>query len=265
MPDMAPNLCPVCGGPIATDDINIQEGVGLCRACGKLSRLAEIADQPAADPKMFDAPPPGCTLEDRTGGAKVLRATLRSAGRAVGLLAICLFWNGIVSVFVLIALAGLYTNFIGPLPEWFPAPTGTQNKNGNIGPGMPLGMNLFLCVFLIPFVTIGLIMFLAFLTCVVGRIEVLLDGPIGRVRTGFGPFNWTRRFDPTRVKRVIQGQTSYEENGRTKAVIQIDADRTVKFGSMLEDGRRAWMMGALHLLLVAKGARGSGKPALSRR
>jgi hypothetical protein len=247
---MPANPCPACGQAIAAADINVAEGVGLCRACGKLSRLRDIAEQPVVDPKTFGAPPPGCWLEEGMGGARTLRASLRSAGAAAVTLFICLFWNGIVSVFVLIAIAGVYTNLVGPLPQWFPAPS--SGKRGNLGPDMSTGATLFLCIFLIPFVLVGLGMFVAFLTCVIGRVEVLIDGPVGRVRTGFGPFNWTRRFDPTQVKRVVEERTSYQENGRSKPLIQIDADRTVKLGSMLEDRRREWLIGALHLLLVAR-------------
>ena len=247
---MVTNTCPACGQPIATNDINMNEGVGLCRSCGKLSRLGEIAVQPEIDAKALATPPAGCSCDEQIGGDLVVRASLRSPGAAVGTLAVCLFWNGIVSVFVLIAIAGLYTNLVGPLPRWFPAPT-SNGKNGSLGPNMPLGMTLFLCVFLIPFVVIGLGMFLAFLMCLVGRIEVVVTGTDGRVRTGFGPFNWTRRFDPSRVKRVVIAQTSYEQNGQRKPLIQIEADRTIKFGSLLPDERRAWMLGVLHLQLVA--------------
>ena len=86
---------------------------------------------------------------------------------------------------------------------------------------------------------------------VVNLSEVVVTGTDGRVRTGFGPFNWTRRFDPSRVKRVVIAQTSYEQNGQRKPLIQIEADRTIKFGSLLPDERRAWMLGVLHLQLVA--------------
>jgi hypothetical protein len=72
----------------------------------------------------------------------------------------------------------------------------------------------------------------------------------GRVRTGFGPFNRTSRFDASRVKRVSIGQASTQQNAQRKALIQIEADRTVKFGATLPDERRAWMLGALRLLLV---------------
>jgi hypothetical protein len=247
---MMTNSCPACGQPIAQGDINMQEGVGLCRACGKLSRVGDIADQTSVGAKTLAIPPAGCSCDEPMGGGLVVRASLRSFGAAAGLLAVCLFWNGIVSIFVLTAAAGLYNHFIGPLPTWFPVP---GSKSGR---PTALGENLFLCIFLIPFVAIGTGMFLAFLTSLFGRIEMTVTGADGRIRTGFGPFNWTRRFDATKVTRVTLGQTTYQQNGQTKPVIRIEADRTVKFGSTLPDERRTWMLGVLHVLLVEKSAAG---------
>ena len=229
----------------------MKEGVALCRACGKISRLGDIADQPVVDANALATPPAGGSCEETYAGDRVDLESLRSPGAAVVTLAVCILWNGIVSVFVLIAIAGLYTHFMGPLPKWFPMPT-SSGKNGNLGPNMPLSETLFLCVFLIPFVVVGFVMVLAFFTCLMGRVEVVVTASEGRVRTGFGPFNWTRRFDASRVTRVAAGQTRYEQNGRFKPLIQIEADRTVKFGSMLPDERRTWMISVLHVALVTK-------------
>ncbi|MDB5289831.1 MAG: hypothetical protein JWL69_1072 [Phycisphaerales bacterium] len=248
---MVMNTCPVCGQPIAASDINISEGVALCRSCGKVSRLGDIADQPAVDAKALAMPPVGCSLEEPLGGGLVVRAPARSPGAAIRALAVCLFWNGIISIFVVFAIGNLYTHFIGPLPKWFPMPA-HSGKGGNLGPGEPLGPTLFLCLFLIPFVVIGSGMFLVFLMYVMGRVETIMTGSDGRIRTGLGPINWTRRFDASEVKRVAAGWTSYEINGRTKPLIQIEADRTVKFGSTLPDERREWMCGVLQVLLVAR-------------
>lgn len=103
-----PSLCPACGQAIAVEDINISEGVGLCRACGKLSRLSDIVEQAAIDPNALAMPPGGCAYDELIDGTRRVRASHRSLSSAVGLLAICLFWNGIVSVFVLIAIGGIY-------------------------------------------------------------------------------------------------------------------------------------------------------------
>jgi hypothetical protein len=247
---MTANVCPVCGKAIAIDDINVREGVALCRACGKLSRLAEVADTAPMDPRALASPPAGCSIDESMGGRRTLAVSLRSPGAAAGTLAFCLFWNGIVSIFVIIAIAGLYTNLVGPLPKWFPAPG--QGGKGNLGPSMGMGETLFLCIFLIPFVTIGFVMLCAFLTSVAGRIQVTIDPTRGRVRTGFGPFNWTRRFDPSNVTRVSTGRTSYQVNGQYKPVVVIEADRTIKLGSSLSEARRDWLLAALHELLIVK-------------
>lgn len=180
-------------------------------------------------------------------------ASARSVGGAAGLTFVCLFWNGIVSVFVLVAFAGLYTNLIGPLPQWFPAPTGNGSKSGSgSGIGMPLGMAIFLCIFLIPFVTVGLIMIGSWFTCIAGDVRVVLQGATGAVSTGVGPIRWTRRFDASAVKRVGRSQTSWKQNDQSKPVIEIQADRTIKFGSVLSDERREWMIRTVRPLLMVK-------------
>ena len=175
-----------------------------------------------------------------------IRASLRSIGGALGALAVALFWNGIVSVFVLLAAAAIYVNLVGPLPAWFPVP------KSDTGAPMPLGMALFLCVFLIPFVTIGAAMIAAVFLCIGGHVEVVLRDGQGVVRTGVGRFCWSRRFDATKVRRVGMGETSWKQNDQAKPVIVIEADRTVKFGSMLAGERREWLRAALHVLLVTK-------------
>jgi hypothetical protein len=262
---MSMNICPECGQPIASDDINLKEGVALCRACGKLSRLADIADQPSVDAAELTTPPPGCSYQEQLGGGLVVRASHRSIGAAIGTLAICLFWNGIVSVFVLFAIAGLYTHLVGPLPKWFPVPS--SGKNGSLGPGIPLGETIFLCIFLMPFVLVGSGLVLAFFTYLLGRTELVVTGDTGRIRTGIGPLNWTRRFDVSRVTRVAIGQTAYTQNNQSKPLIVIDADRTIKFGSMLSEVRRAWMLSVLRLRLFPAAQRGrtGGSLPLSHR
>lgn len=263
---MATSVCPNCGQPIPPDDINVKEGVGLCRACGALSRLSDIVNQPPIDPDSLSTPPAGCSYEQQPGGTLVVRASHRALGTALGALALCLFWNGIVFVFVLFAVAGVYTHFVGPLPAGFPIPR--SSKDGNLGPDMAWGTTLFLCIFLIPFVMIGLALIGVFLGSLVGRVQVLVSGSDGRVRTGFGPFNYTRRFDPSKVTRVTAGQTSYQVNNENRPLIRLEADRPIKFGSMLPEERRNWMLAMLrlHLILQRKASPAARAMApLSRR
>jgi hypothetical protein len=245
------NTCPECGQPIATADINMPQGVALCRACGKLSKLSEIVEEPAADPSAITQPPAGCSYDATPSGNTVVRATTRSVGTAIGTLAICLFWNGIVSVFLLIVIGGFYSYFIGPLPHAFPM------QSPRPAPGhsaMGLGMLIFMSIFLTPFVVIGVGMIWAFLLSVAGRVDVIINGADGIVRTGVGPIRLTKRFDASQVKRVSLGETRYKENGRTKELIEIEAaERIARFGTMLSQERREWMRTVLHIRLVRGG------------
>ena len=238
---MIKNFCPACGEQLTSESINLAEGVALCPSCGGLSRLSEVVDQDQPVSEILNETPKGCSVSE-SGENIVVQASLRSAGGFFGSLFVALFWNGIVSVFVLIALSGLYTNFIGPLPYWFPAPNNEET--------MPLGMTLFLCVFLLPFVGVGAGMVSAMLLNLSGKIKVIIGDNDASVGTGVGFLTWRRKFDPTRVRRVSGGTTSWQTNGKSRETIVIEADRTVKFGSLLRDDRREWLQAVLRGLLV---------------
>lgn len=252
---MAMNLCPACGEPIAMADINVQEGVGLCRSCGKLSRLKEIVEQgDAAVPVADLSPPSGCSCDEQPGGV-VIVARHRDTAMTLGTLFICLFWNGIVSVFVLIAAAGVYTHLFGPLPGWFPVPR--ESNGNNLGPGSSWGTTLFLCIFLLPFVACGILFFVAFATSLLGRVEVFLRDQEGRVSIRVGPLSWRRKFDVARVTGVGLGKSGYQANNQCRPVIELQAGRTLKFGSLLPADRRGWMIAVLrsHLMRRPKSSR----------
>lgn len=238
---MSKNSCPECGHQLDAESINLSEGVALCPGCGQLSRLSDVVSGKRPSVDVLGRTPKGCSVTE-AGQTIVLHATLRSIAGFFGALFISLFWNGIVSVFVLLALAGLYTNLVGPMPAWFPAPQ-------NDAP-MTLGMTLFLCLFLVPFVTVGSIMIGAVFMNAIGRVEVRIDEDRASVNTGIGWLMWRRRFDPNQVRSVGEGLTAWETNDRRSPLIIIEADRTIKFGSLLENSRREWMQAMLHELLV---------------
>src|SRR6185437_768408 len=183
---MANNFCPVCGQPIGTADINIKEGVALCRACGALSPLSEVVNQPVPNPSASATPPAGCACDEYPGGDLDIRAANRAFGPTLFFFVFCVFWNGLLSIFLVIAVAGVYRHLVGPLPAWAPVPRDAQNQGW--------GETLFLCIFLVPFVAIGFVMLLVFLTSLLGRVRVVVSGDEGCVRVGVGPFNFSRRF-----------------------------------------------------------------------
>ena len=107
--------CPDCDEALGSETINIKEGVALCSNCGKLSRLSELNYSHRSVQEILSNPPTGCSIVS-LGQGVVAKASLRSIAGFLFPAGFALFWNGIVSVFVLIAVAGLYTNLIGPLP-----------------------------------------------------------------------------------------------------------------------------------------------------
>ncbi len=245
----AAQRCPECDETIAADAINIKEGVALCPKCGKLSKLSELNCSNRSKEEILSEPPVGCSITP-WGQGVIVRASLRSIAGFLFPAGFALFWNGIVSIFVLLAIAGLYANLIGPLPAWFPAP-GVKNGKPEMNDGpMELGMTLFLCVFLIPFVTIGTGMAVFALMNLVGKVEVVIDELGSYVATGIGFVVWKRRFDPHQVHTVGAGATTWETNGQTNQLIELVAERTIKFGSMLQRDRMEWMRVVLKELLL---------------
>lgn len=238
---MSYNSCPQCGEAISVDAINIREGVALCSACGELSRLSEVVSRTRPIAEILMQPPPGCWVAV-WGQEIVAHATLRSFGSFLGTLFFALFWNGILSIFLLVAIAGLYANLIGPPPAWWPAPNMNQQP-------MTLGMTIFLCIFLIPFVAVGIMVANSAILSGAGRIQVVIGSDYGVVRTGIGFISWSRRFDPNTVRRVRLDVTSYQRDEQSSHVIFIDGESSMKFGSLLREDRREWLQAVLHELL----------------
>lgn len=239
---MSETFCPSCDAPLASDAINIAEGVAMCPSCGKLSRLSDVIEHERPSEEVVNDPPAGCTFTSQFDET-IIRVSLRSVGGFIGSLFFCLFWNGITGVFVLVALAGLYSSLVGPVPAWFPAPTMNNSSSG-----MGLGMTLFLCVFLIPFVTVGLIMIGAVLTSLMGSTVVSVGRDNAWVRTGVGPIGLTRRFNPRSFRSIGPGKTKWQQNGQHKELIQIDADKTIRFGSGMSEAKRDWLIAVLRRL-----------------
>lgn len=256
-----PVLCKQCTNEIPADDVNIREGIVYCRSCGTLTRLADLlpmtegqrsaamllrasSEEVVPDAALAEGdPPPGCWLREE-GRTMVIRASARSSGASGGLLFFAMFWNSIVSLFVFIAIAGTLQQLGIAVPTWLPIPQG-QNS-------MPLGMVLFLWLFLTPFIAIGLGTLGAALTTIVGRVEVRISEDRGVVLTGVGPLSWRRRFDALAVKKVTLGKVVLDESRGEKETIVIHAEKMLRFGTMLTEERRRWMAAVLQRVLVVQ-------------
>jgi hypothetical protein len=199
----------------------------------------------------LNRPPPGAWSKNASMGGTVIGATHRSLGKAVGALGICLFWNGIVSVFVLIAIASTIQHLRGSVPDWFPAPK-FDNKP------MSTGMTIFFWIFLTPFIVIGLGMVCAFFSYLFGRTEVWLRKEQGTIFTGVGALGYRRRFDMRQVKQVsikeyVSRNNDGEANRKDMIVLETREGRLFKFGSMLREDRRNYVAAALRKAIFPAG------------
>ncbi len=240
--------CPTCSKTILSDDVNVAKDVAYCRSCNLAHSLSALVHTSELTNGInLDRPPPGVHYDLHEGHITV-SATHRSLGAAAGALAIALFWNGIVSIFVLIAIAGTLHNLKVALPTWFPSP----EMNGS---PMSLGMNLFLWIFLTPFIVIGTSMIGAFFLSVWGKTEVRADPTGGTVFTGVGPLGYRRRFMTTHVSDVrIEDKQWRDSDGDRQQkiciIIETQEGKLIRFGSMLSNERRRFLAALLRKFLL---------------
>ena len=245
---MVTPTCPKCSSIISSDAINVAADVALCRECNVTHKLSALAHGSGIDPNLdLGRPPKGAWLR-ASGLGTVIGATHRSLGGAVATLAFAAFWNGVVSIFVALALASTLAHLGMARPAWFPAPV---MNGGAIG----AGMTIFLWVFLTPFILIGLAMIGAFLSCLAGRTEVRIRDFHAEKFSGIGALGSRRKFRADGVKDVrIEDKRWRDSDGdrrrSTEIIIEMAEGKPVKFGSSLSEERRQFVAAALRKVLV---------------
>lgn len=234
--------CPRCKEVIPSEDINVANDIAFCRHCDLSHRLSDLTLGTTVDEDVDASRPPAGTSFQRDGRGVVIGATHRSIGQAFGLLFITLFWNGIVSVFVLLAFASTLQHMGVALPHWFPSPTSR-------GSSIPVGMTIFLWLFLTPFIAIGLAMLAGFLSCLAGRTEIQIQGSQCVIFTGIGALGFRKRFATSDARDVRIEDRSWRDssgNSRRKAQIVVEtSSKPISFGSMLTVERRRFVAGCL--------------------
>src|SRR5262245_39184913 len=119
---MTSPTCSKCDRVIPSTDVNVANDIAYCRACNLSHRLSALTLGAELDAGVDLAKPPAGAWCHQRGSEMRIGATHRAVGSALGLLAISLFWNGIVSVFVLLAIAGTLRNLHIPVPHWLSTP-----------------------------------------------------------------------------------------------------------------------------------------------
>ncbi|MEO5802816.1 MAG: hypothetical protein ABIR24_04745 [Verrucomicrobiota bacterium] len=239
--------CPQCKRAIPDVDVNVGTDVAFCRACHVAHKLSSLVHGVQLDNPDLGHPPSGAWHRG-SGMGTVIGATHRSIGLALGALAISLFWNGIVSIFVLLAISATLQHLDVPTPDWFPAP----KMNGG---AMSVGMTIFLWIFLTPFILVGSIMIGTFLSAFAGRTEVEIRQSEGTIFVGIGPLGWRRRFNSATVKDVrIEDRSWRDSDGdrrnKRQIIIECEDGKEIKFGSMLREDRMKFVAAAVRRALL---------------
>ena len=240
--------CTACKKAIPTGDVNVGADVAYCRSCNISHSLSSLTNDLQPDPGIdLSNPPPGA-WRTGDGSTTTLGATHRSLTGAAVTLLVTLFWNGIVSVFVLFAISGTLSQFNVTLPDWFPAPV--MNNQA-----MSVGMTIFLWIFLLPFILIGLAMAGAFLSFIGGKTVIRLAYDQGSIFTGIGKVGWTKSFTPSDVERVhiVEQRPSSDSTSKGRSyqiVIDTKQGKHVRFGGSLTSERRMFLAAALQRALV---------------
>ena len=245
-PSVTPR-CPRCKQVIPSEDINVAGDVAFCRHCDLSHRLSALTSGTVVDEDVdINQPPAGCWFTHE-GDVLAVGATHRALGQAFGLLFMSLFWNGIVSVFVTLAVSSTLRHLGLRPPAWFPALKGAS---------APVGMTIFLWLFLTPFIAIGLVLLATFLSSLGGRTEIRIEGEQGTLFSGIGPVGFRKRFSSREVKDIrIEENQWVDRSGysrrRAQAIIETDRN-SIPFGSMLTPQRRRFVAGALKRELVRR-------------
>ena len=213
---------------------------------------------------LIKTPPAGCRLvveQDRL----ILHASMRSLTTGLIALGMALFWNGIVSVFVSAALAGIYFNLVGPLPKDAPIPGLVDGVPIMNDEPMGWGSTIFLCVFLTPFVAIGIAILFATVMSFVGVIKIQLHEDDCFVATGAFGIMRKRHFDPHQVSTIERRQTGTRSRRNVSEELYLRADKEISVGSELNDAARHWLHTLLQESLFSDPAtrRSYGLPSMS--
>ncbi len=235
--------CPECQTEIPSIDINVSTDLALCRHCDTTHAFSGLLQRRNPLRDIKNVKPPSGVWERATLDGISYGVSHRSVVGALGTLAIGLFWNGIVSVFVLINVSSTL-NLLGvTLPEWFPAPVMNEQSMG-------WGMNLFLWLFLTPFLLVGAGLIGTFFMALAGRTVVRINTNEGRIFTGVGPIGRSRKFTPHNVRRVTLNHTNWRDNDgdhRTKQeiILEMNNGDLLKFGTGMKEEHRTYLAAKL--------------------
>ena len=235
-------VCSKCGGLIAAEDINVGADMAYCRVCNEVGRLSDLTGGRPLPEANLRHPPAGAWYR-QDGAGTVIGAAHRSLVQGFFLLIFALFWNSVVSMLVGLVLVSALDHFHIHVPGWLPLPKVTEGTSGLKG-------TVFLGLFAIPFVAVGVWVAVQAVSALLGRTEVRIQNGAGVVYSGVGRIGRRRRFDAKSVWQVDIDYGVGSKGGRYYFItIKPQTGKTLKFGTMLNEERREFVAAALRQTL----------------
>ena len=188
------------------------------------------------DELSLDHPPRGIRMERGMDGGTVIRIRFLSVA-VLPILFFTLFWNGIVSLFVISVIAETAATFGWNVSFSFFEIDGKSK---------PLW---FLWLILTPFVVIGFWLIFYVLFKLLGRCEIRLGTDKGSVFSGIGLFGKTKHFTLKSVKTVgVLERPDTDGTLPCSVAITMNNGREIRF-PLLGKMRETWLAFALGKLL----------------
>ncbi|GAA4433828.1 hypothetical protein [Bremerella cremea] len=238
--------CPNCEIYLPARQMNVEKDIVICHDCNEafsISNLLGVTKTPAAPigngwqsetgysttavsnfPFDINMPPRGVAY-DNSGMGWRIAATTRN-WMALFLIPFMCVWSGF-------SLGGIY---------------GSQIVEGEFNP--------FLSLFGIPFLLGTLVMGWMALMSLFGQVVVRadeMDRDGGIVFQGIWPLGRTRRFRWSDVQNIDETQSFTRKGGATTHIRLMRSEGDIKFGGMLSEERRRYIMQALLQLTGRRG------------
>jgi hypothetical protein len=214
--------CPKCRRPLLPENINAQTDLAVCKECGEVSRLSELADS-GFDPAALQSPPPGAWYREVLS-EHIFGATTRSPV-AFFLVPFMCVWSGF-------SLFGIY---------------GTQIRTGHF--------NLTASLFGIPFILGSLLFWTFALMACFGKVELRIRDGRGKVFTGIGAVGWTRSFNLDEVDRIEEQGTNTRYPGAQGTSIVLIGKTLLRCASNVSEPRRYFLVNVLKRLKAQRAGR----------
>ena len=213
--------CPDCLVAIKAEQINIKNDLAFCELCNKAFKISENIELTSAkepSPKKALICPNGAWRIEEFDGP-IIGASTRSF-IAFFLVPFMLVWSGF-------SIGGIY---------------GYQIAQGEF--------NILLSLFGLPFLAGSLLFGSMTLMTIFGKVEIR-DSFEPCIFVGIGPFGWKKTFTWQGITS-IEEKKEYSRKGGPSYAIVISGSKRIKFGSMLNDERRYFILESLKRLHAQK-------------